>query len=621
MLGLQLKKKLRNLFKISRMQNVDNKFHQRSAYVLEVLSYLTFGLVIIRAAFVIISPSKEANLEAIANKQYHRPLELGNYRGTIYDRKGIPLAISTKVPSLAVNPRVFDPDSKETQKLSKILGVTINKIREIDQKNAYFAWLGRKLDPQVAEQALQLGISGIYQISEPSRYYPYGSSLAHLIGYLGPEELGASGIEKRLEKDLAGEKSLIEPVKDGRGQLIFQDSKIASPEKSGHNVELTIDAAIQDIVFSSLKQGVEDAHARGGFAIVMEPYTGEILGMSTWPSFDPNKKQELASAPRHTALADLFEPGSIMKPFVIADAIEKKLTRPDEKHNCEASGILRIGSNAAIRDDHPRPVMTTSEVIIHSSNICTYKIAQRIGMEGLYQLYKNLGFAPGDPVIDLPESQRGRLSSWQNWLPIRFANVSFGQGLSVTSMEILKGYSAIANGGNVVSPFLIKRIYNSDGKELYVRSDATLRRVFSLETIKSVRSMLEGVVNEGTASRAKSEFYSFAGKTGTAEKFDTVLKDYSPNKRTASFVGFAPVSDPKLLAFVVIDEPGLKPYYGGRWAAPVLKDIVERSLKYMNIPADKISTPVHKETVEMDPVKTQEVPLQVSSSEQKNKKG
>jgi len=179
------------------------------------------------------------------------------------------------------------------------------------------------------------------------------------------------------------------------------------------------------------------------------------------------------------------------------------------------------------------------------------------------------------------------LANWQKWLPIRFANLSFGQGISVTALEILKGYTAFANGGNVVSPYVIKRIYNGDGKDLYLHSDADSHRMFTKETVNSVRSMLQNVVNEGTATRSKSDLYTFGGKTGTSEKYDTLLKDYSPTKRVASFVAFAPVSDPKLLAFVVIDEPGLKPYYGGRWAAPVLKDIVERSLKYMSIPADK----------------------------------
>jgi cell division protein FtsI (penicillin-binding protein 3) len=352
-------------------------------------------------------------------------------------------------------------------------------------------------------------------------------------------------------------------------------------------VELTIDAAIQDIVFDSLKKGVLDAEAKGGFAIVVEPYTGAILGMSTWPTYDPNRKQEIATAPRHAALSDLFEPGSVMKPFVIARALDQKLTTPEEKHTCEGSGILRIGANAAIRDDHPKPVMTTSEVIIHSSNICTYKIAQKLGMKGLFDLYKELGFSPSEPVLDLPESQRGRMASWQKWLPIRFANIAFGQGISVTALELLKGYTSFANGGTIVSPYVIKRIYNGDGKDLYLHSDGDSHRIFSKETVTAIRSMLESVVNEGTATRSKSDFYTFAGKTGTSEKYDTLIKDYSPTKRVASFVGFAPVADPKLLAFVVIDEPGIKPYYGGRWAAPVLKEIVERSLKYMSIPPDR----------------------------------
>ena len=594
-------KQLRRV-KPRRMKDVDKKFHNKPARFIEMLCYLGFLIVMIRAVFVHLYPSGEEHLDAIANKQYHKPIELGHYRGTIYDRRHVPLAISTKVPSLAVNPRVFDPTPKEIERLSKVLGLSPGKISEIEHKNSYFSWVARKIDLKSAEKAMELGISGLYQITESSRYYPYGPSLAHLVGYLNSEDSGSSGIEKRLEKDLAGQKDSIEQNKDGRGHLILQDSKLATPEKSGHNVELTIDAAIQDIVFNALKNGVSDAQAKGGFAVVVEPYSGAILGISTWPTFDPNRKQEVASAPRNAVLADLFEPGSIMKPFVIAKALELKKTTPDEKHNCEKSGVLKIGSNASIRDDHPKAVMTTSEVIIHSSNICTYKIAQRLGMKVVYDLYKELGFAPPIPILDLPESQRGRLANWQTWLPIRFANVSFGQGISVTALEILKGYSVFANGGKVVEPYLIKRIYNSEGKDLYFHSDAVNSRIFSVETVKAVREMLNGVVNEGTATRSKSEFYTFAGKTGTSEKYDSLAKNYSATKRIASFVGFSPVSDPKLLAFVMIDEPSIKPYYGGRWAAPVLKEIIEKSLKYMSVPPDK-------------------PPVVIGSADEKSKKG
>jgi cell division protein FtsI (penicillin-binding protein 3) len=579
-------KQLRRI-KPRRMKNVDNKFHSKPARLIEVLCYLGFLIVIVRAVFVHLYPSGEDHLEAIANKQYHKPIELGHYRGTIYDRRHVPLAISTKVPSIAVNPRVFDPTPKEIEKLSKVLGLSPSKISEIDRKNSYFSWVARKIDLALAERVMELGISGLYQITESSRYYPYGASLAHLVGYLNSEDSGSSGIEKRLEKDLAGLKSSVEQSKDGRGQLIFQNSQLATPEKSGHNVELTIDAAIQDIVFNSLKKGVNDAGAKGGFAVVVEPYTGAILGISTWPTFDPNRKQEVASAPRNAALADLFEPGSIMKPFIVAQALEAHKTTPDEKHYCEKNGVLKIGANASIRDDHPKAIMTTKEVIIHSSNICTYKIAQRLGMKAVFDLYKELGFAPSVPILDLPESQRGRMAHWQSWLPIRFANVSFGQGISVTALEILKSYSVFANGGKVVEPFVIRRIYNSEGKDLYLHSDSVNHRVFSTETVKAIREMLAGVVNEGTATRAKSDYYTFAGKTGTSEKYDVIAKNYSATKRIANFVGFSPVHDPKLLAFVVIDEPSIKPYYGGRWAAPVLKEIIEKSLKYMSVPPDK----------------------------------
>lgn len=553
----------------------------------EYLMYLGFVIIAVRAFVIQTFPPSQKSLTQIATKQYHKPVELSDYRGTILDRRGEPLAISVKSPSIAVNPRLFNPSAKDTRRISSILGLSSKRIKEISRKTNYFSWLKRKIGQAEAEKILNLKLPGLYKITEPSRFYPSSSYSSHIVGKVNADNKGIFGLERMLDSSLRGEAGKINAVRDGRGQLIFQNSDNVAPEMPGHNVVLTVDQVIQQITSNALKDGVKEAGAKGGFAIVGNPHTGEILSIASYPDYNPNNTATLKlKNTRNKAVSDIFEPGSVVKPLVIGKAIEMNKTKKDSVHNCEKSGVYRFGKNK-IRDDHPKETLTTEGVIVHSSNICTFKIAQMIGKEALYDLYKELGFSDKPKRLELPGQSSGWLTSPDSWRDIRFANISFGQGHSVTGIDLLRAYNTIANGGKIAEPYLVDRVVDSSGKVIEKTINKLEKTIFSSSTSAQLKTMLHEVTEAGTARLAQSQLYTTAGKTGTSEKYDPVVKGYSPTKRIASFAGFAPATDPKLTIIVVIDEPSKKPYYGGKWAAPIFEKIATGSLMYLNVPSDK----------------------------------
>lgn len=546
-----------------------------------------FSLLIVRAIFIQIFPSSASLLQHIADKQYQSAISLSAFRGNIYDRRKSPLSISIKSPSVAINPKVFNPTAKQLSQVSRILGLTNGKIKALARKPKYFAWLKRKVPYQVAEKLKKLNLKGIHYVLEPSRYYPGGRAAANLLGYVGTDNVGLLGLEHAYEQKLQGTSSKLLSLKDARGHLILMNAEQITPEKTGNHIVLTLDRAIQGITEEALQNGIEKSGAKMGFAIVMDPHTGRILAMANHPNFNPNNPSQLKM--KHTAnhsIAYRFEPGSVMKPFVIAWALEMHKTSPFEIHHCEKSGRYEVSDKLYIHDDHPKEFRTTEEILIHSSNICTFKVALRIGPKHLFNSLKRFGFAGEKPILSLPGESTGTISTADSWSPIRFANISFGQGLLVTGLEVVQAYASLANGGNLITPYLIERIESSDGNILQDFSPIIKHRVISPQTSHHIAKILEKVVLEGTASRAKTTSYSTAGKTGTAEKIDPLTKSYSDHKRIANFAGFAPVSDPHIAVYIVLDEPQKKPYYGGVWAAPVFSEIVQKTLKYLNVAPD-----------------------------------
>lgn len=580
------KKNRRNLF--SKSSGAKTFRWNRLAFF-ESLVYVGFAIILVRGAVIQLFPPSEKSLSKMALRQYHKPLKLSNYRGKILDRRGEPLAISVKSPSLAVNPRLFRPTSTDIKRLKTILNLSTQSITKISRQTNYFAWLKRKTSHEAAEKVLRLQIPGIYKITEPSRFYPLSNYASHIIGKVDIDNKGVFGLERSLDKSLSGEAGEISAVRDGKGQVIFQNSKKVSPEVSGHHTYLTIDRVIQEITSKHLKNGVEQAGAKGGFAIVGNPHTGEIYALASYPDYNPNSAGAIAmSSTKNKAISDIFEPGSVVKPFVVARAIDMGRTTIDTENNCEKSGVYRFGRNK-IRDDHPKETLTSGEVLIHSSNICTFKIAKQIGPSQLHKLYEDIGFSKSMVKFNLPGQTTGRLPDYKNWRDIRFANISFGQGHSVNGMQLLRAYYTLANGGKFIEPYLVSKVTDNLGNTMLSHHTNPQHTVFKSKTTLEIRNALHEVTLHGTARLAQTKDYATAGKTGTSEKFDRVLGAYSKTKRTASFAGFAPYLDPKITVVVIIDEPSKKPYYGGKWAAPVFGEIVQSSLKYLNIPPDKIT--------------------------------
>jgi cell division protein FtsI (penicillin-binding protein 3) len=575
-----------------RPHNCPGGFDISRASFLALILLLVFGVLIFRAAVIQLFPPSADALRRIAIRQYEQHLELAPYRGPVLDRNGHPFAISVKKPSVAINPRVFKPSPQQIRQLSSLLDIPREKIREVSSKEAYFAWLKRKMDPAAAQKVEALELKGLYLVNEATRLYPLQTMASHLLGAVGSENQGLLGIERQFQDILAGKASAVSPSKDARGRTILYSSDMAAPDLPGHTIQLTLDHAIQEIAEEALASGVSAARAKSGFAIVTDPHTGKILALANYPTFDPNHiGQAKTDHTRNYALLDLFEPGSIIKPFVVAAALERRKTGVNELHNCE-NGVYRAGG-VVFRDDHPAQTLTTADTLVRSSNICVFKIAERIGKQGLYDALQSFGFSGGISVPEMfPPSLRGHISKPATWKPIRFANVAFGQGMTVTGIEIAMAYGVLANGGNLMRPILIDRIISPSGEIVYAAAPEASAHVLSIDNAKTMRDILARVVTDkhGTASKAATTDYTTGGKTGTAEKVDPLLKAYSADKRIASFAGFTPVADPYLAIFVVIDEPGLKPAYGGLWAAPVFSDIAERSLRYLNVAPDKKPT-------------------------------
>lgn len=544
-----------------------------------------FGVVAVRAILLALFPSQSQALQSIANHQYQREIELAPYRGGIYDHRGEAMAISVKRPSLAVNPRVFNPSGEEAQRLARITKVPLAHIKRLAGRKAYFAWLARQLDQHVADEAMNLGLDGMVQINEPARYYPAGSAAAALLGFMGLDNSGLAGLERQFDRELKGQPTRILAAKDAKGRFIFDEVAGAAPEKTGYQIHLTIDRVIQEIAEDELARGVAATGAKRGFAVVSDPHTGRILAVANVPTFDPNNARKVKIAEtRNGALLDTFEPGSVVKPFIIATALEKHATTVGEAHDTE-NGALRVGKYT-IHDDHKAKSMTTAEALIKSSNIGTFKIASKLGRDATFNALKSFGLGGGGERLGFPGEASGHLDDWRKWAAIRFANVAFGHGFVVTGLELVQAMGVIANGGYLMKPNIIEKIVSSDGQIVMSSPTEALRVVLKPETARTMRSLLKRVVTEGTGKQAQTVDYSTAGKTGTAQKVEPGTRGYAKGKYIASFVGFAPVDDPHLVVYVMIDEADQKHYYGAESAAPVFAKIAERSLRYLNVAAD-----------------------------------
>jgi cell division protein FtsI (penicillin-binding protein 3) len=545
--------------------------------------------------------------------RYVDNITISSYRGIIEDRNGDALAISSPAPSITINPKEFvkvneavtiqmerqlradqggekltdsqkqevialykEQKAEKIKQLENLLGMPDGKINDIleEKKDKGFAYLAKKVSPNLAEQVKGLKLAGVDILREFKRFYPSGEVTAHLLGFTDALGIGQVGLEKSYETVLKGTDGEKRVIKDGLHQVIADVENLSSPIP-GKNLELSIDQRIQYLAYRELQNGVKANKAKAGALVVLDAKTGEILAAVNQPSFNPNSKSELKeSLYRNRAFTEVFEPGSTVKPFTVAAALEGRYIRPGDLFDTEST--FTVG-NHTVRDTHHYGLLNVEGVIQKSSNIGVAKMALRMPTDYFWGAFSKLGFGVS-PATGFPGETDGRMPVMKRMRDFDKATLSFGYGLNVSVLQLARAYTALADDGILHSVSLLKR-----------DEDVDAQRVLSKKTVKTVRAMMETVISkEGTAYEARVDGYRVAGKTGTAKKAGP--HGYSANDYFAVFAGLAPASNPRLVIVVMIDEPSAGQYYGGLVSAPVFSKVMGGSLRLLGVTPDQENT-------------------------------
>lgn len=541
--------------------------------------FIIFFSIIVFRLFLIMFVEHEVYLERAKIQQVKKE-EIIPKRGNIYDRKGREMAISLERDSLYIDPLMVK--KRETiDILNNFVKVKYEDIFSDFEKNKRFIWLKRKLDDSTAQQIKALKIEGIGFVTEHTRYYPKGHLASHVIGFVNIDEEGIEGLERLYDKYLRAEKGSKTVLRDATGKKLSDGNFL---EIKGNDIYLTIDEGLQYIVEKYLDEAMKKWKASSATAIMMDPYTGEILALANRPNYNPNnlKSVKNMSSIRNRAITDLYEPGSTFKIVATSAALEEKTVKTNSKFDCSA-GFIEVGGKR-IKDVHRHGVLTFEEVIQKSSNVGTIKISMTLGKEKLYEYIKKFGFSQ-KTGIDLPGEVSGYVRPPEKWSGTSIGAIPIGQEIAVTPLQVLRAYSVIANGGYLVKPFIVSEIRSNDGNILF-KAVIKRERILSENTALTMRDILKKVTEQGgTALTARVDGNNVAGKTGTAQKYDPKIKRYSRDKFISSFVGFIPADDPKIALIVVVQDP-VGGYYGGVVAAPIFKAISDESLAYLNVPRD-----------------------------------
>jgi len=554
---------------------------RRRIVVIQILMVTAILLLCAKSFDIQIFQGKE--LSEKAENDYSRNIIIKGERGQILDQNMNKLGASIDAVTITACPAKITNAGDAAKKIADLLDINQKKLKETLSSKRMFAWVERGVTPDQAEKIKALNIAGIYFENDSRRYYPNRSLAAQVIGFTGADDTGLEGLERRYNSVLEGRTRKISLTRDGNGRILDYEKKRNS-ELKGDSIVLTIDKKIQFLSEQALAQAVTNHHARSGMALVMKPGTGELLAIAHYPEFNPNNyKGYDKDAYRNRAVTDAFEPGSAMKVFTAAAALEKGVT-PKTIIFCE-KGTYRIGS-FTIHDTHSYEWLTISQIIQRSSNIGAAKITESIGDKALYNCLSGFGFGSRTDIGITGETP-GNLIPYKKWSKIDSGAISFGQGISASALQLVAGISAIANGGNLMKPMLVKKIISREGEDIKEYHPEIIRRVISPGTSRELKAMMNLVVGEeGTGTKAAIDGYEICGKTGTAQKVSEGGKGYAKHKYTSVFAGFAPMENPELAILVIVDEPQ-KQYYGGDVAAPAFKTIMAESFNYLNIPPEK----------------------------------
>ena len=547
----------------------------RSKFVMGSIA-LAFLALAARAAYIQVVGN--AFYQKQGEVRFARTLELPGNRGRILDRNGLILASSVPAPSIWAIPEDVELGPQKLQQLAKLLGMSTTDLSaKLDQDDKTFVWLKRQLDAPVAKQIAEMKIKGIYQRMEYRREYPEGESASHVVGFTNVEDKGLEGVELAFNKELSGRSGSRRVIKDRLGRVV-EDVGDHIPPVDGRDLQLSIDSKIQFFAYQKLRESVLEHKAKAGSVVVLDAWTGEVLALANYPSYSPSKRTNLSGAQlRNRALTDTFEPGSTMKPFVVALALEKGLVKPGTVIQT-APGKMTIGGST-ITDAHPHGALTVNEVIQKSSNVGTVKIAMQFKPQEMWEMYSQVGMGQ-KPKVPFPGVVSGRLRAYKTWRPIEQATMSYGYGLSASLFQIARAYSVFAREGELVPVTLLKSTENVVGV-----------RVMQAHNARAVLHMLQMATDSGgTAPKAQTMGYSVGGKTGTAHKQEG--KGYAEKKYRGFFVGVAPIDNPRIVVAVMIDDPSNGKYFGGDVAAPVFSETVQQSLRMMGVQPDMAVRPM-----------------------------
>ncbi|MBC7918078.1 MAG: penicillin-binding protein 2 [Rhodoferax sp.] len=549
----------------------------RSKFIVAVIALSFAGLA-----------AKAAYIQVVANDFYQRQgevrfartLDLPANRGRILDRNGQILASSVPAPSIWAIPEDVALEKGQLQQLAKLLEMPAADLaKKLDDEDKTFVWIKRQVDAGVAKQIEALNLKGIYQRREYKRQYPEGESAVHVVGFTNVEDNGQEGVELMFNKALLGKPGMRHVIKDRLGRAVENVGEVVEPI-DGRDVQLSIDSKIQFFAYQKLRDAVLANRAQAGSVVVLDAITGEVLALANYPSFIPDKRQNLTGAQlRNRALTDTFEPGSVMKPFTVGIALDSGRVRPGTIIDT-APGSMTI-AGATIRDAHPKGALTVEQVVQVSSNVGTVKMAMQMPSSEMWTTFTQAGFGQ-KPQIEFPGVVSGRLRPAKTWRPIEQATMSYGYGLSASLFQMARSYTVFSHDGQIIPATLLKATEPAVGV-----------KVFSSNTAAEIRHMLKMAAGPGgTGTKAQTLGYSVGGKSGTAYK--QVGKGYGTDgnrKYRSWFVGMAPIEQPRVIVAVMIDEPTAGKYYGGDVAAPVFSETVQQTLRMLGVQPDMAVRP------------------------------
>lgn len=542
---------------------------------------LLWGALVVRAGLLQIFPNPR--LQALQDRQFQTTISLQNRRGAIVDKFGRDLALSTTAYSVYADPKIIDNKKGAAKRISRVLGGSVNTtFTKIKSNKKRFVWIERFIDKQEADEIKALQIRGVQVVEEFKRVYPNDSLLGNVMGFVGREGQGLEGVELYHNTALAGNSKKVSVRRDARGRPLIVDGMMFAENPDGAEIKLTVDSELQHALERELQHATEFYDADSATGVILDAKTSAILAMSSTPVVNANEASK-ATPPqrRNKSVTDSFEPGSTMKTFVVAAALKEKLLAPNTKFNTE-SGSFRIGKRiireAESNAKHTWAQLTASEILAYSSNIGTAKIAFQLGSEKLREHFLDFGFGQKTDV-DLPGDTRGTLLPlpWGDHLT---ANISFGHGVTVSAIQMANAYAAIANGGNLNTPYIVQSIRDPETGKTTEFETKTKRRVLSPADAASLRLMLMGVTApDGTGVKAKVDGFLIGGKTGTAQKVDPNGRGYMKRAYLSSFAGFIPATDPRFVIYVMVDHPKKEAYYGSVVAAPIFSRIASFAVR------------------------------------------